>query len=245
MTDPLWLSLIWLAAASLLGFVLSAVFSGWLRLSRPAFLIPYTTLSGLFLAAFCLWNEVDLAAILARNWAWGLLAGALASLILIANVRSQPASRRSSGAGLVGDVAWLGLVYGLVDALFLNVLPVLAVWGGLAQAGWIAGWPGRIAASGLALAASLLVTFAYHVGYPEFRNARVSLVLVGNGVISLAYLLSANPLGSIISHTIMHVAAVLRGPETVLQLPPHYAVADRPSSARSNPAVIESRASHV
>jgi hypothetical protein len=245
MPDPLWLSLVWLAAASLLGFVLSAVFSGWLQLSRPAFLIPYTTLSGLFLVAFFLWNDVNLAALLVHNWAWGLLAGALASLILIANVRSQPASRQSSGVGLVGEVAWLGLVYGIVDALFLNVMPVLAVWGGLSQAGWIAGWPGRIAAGGLALAASLLVTFTYHVGYPEFRNARVGLVLVGNGVISLAYLLSINPLGSIISHTIMHVAAVFRGAETVLQLPPHYAVPDRPRSARSNTPVIESEASHV
>jgi hypothetical protein len=39
---------------------------------------------------------------------------------------------------------------------------------------------------------------------------------------TLAFLLSGNPLGALISHPAMHVAAVLRGPETTIQLPPHY-----------------------
>jgi hypothetical protein len=71
------------------------------------------------------------------------------------------------------------------------------------------------------LAASLLVTLAYHLGYPEFRSRKVGLVLVGNALITLAYLLSANPLGALISHTVMHLAAVIQGPETTIQLPPH------------------------
>ena len=41
-------------------------------------------------------------------------------------------------------------------------------------------------------------------------------------LITLAFLLSGNPLGSLISHTTMHLAAVLQGPETTIQLPPHY-----------------------
>jgi hypothetical protein len=74
----------------------------------------------------------------------------------------------------------------------------------------------------IGLFASLLVTLAYHLGYFEFRNKSVGLVLVGNTLITLAFLLSGNPFGSIISHTAMHVAAVLQGPETTIQLPPHY-----------------------
>jgi hypothetical protein len=54
------------------------------------------------------------------------------------------------------------------------------------------------------------------VGYAEFRNKSVGLVLVGNAVITLAYLVSANSLGAILSHTVMHVAAVIHGPETTL-----------------------------
>jgi hypothetical protein len=64
------------------------------------------------------------------------------------------------------------------------------------------------------LLASLLVTLAYHVGYPEFRNKSVTRALVGNGIITLAFILSSNPLGSLIGHTAMYVAAVLQGAET-------------------------------
>jgi hypothetical protein len=117
-----------------------------------------------------------------------------------------------------------------MDALFLNVMPVVAVWKGLSGAGRATGWLGTIAVGALALLASLFVTLLYHLGYREFRNRKVIMVLIGNSLITLAYLVSTNPLGALVSHVVMHVAAVFRGPETVLQLPPHYA-AIRPSLA--------------
>lgn len=214
-------ALLWVLAASLLGFGLSAVFSAWFKLSRRVFLIPYIGLAALFLFLFVRASEIDVAAMLSHNWGWGLLVGAIVGVFLVLNVRSQPASRESGGVDLAVDLVWLGLAYGLIDALFLNVMPVLAVWTGLAQAGWTSSWPGRIGAGVISLLASLLVTFAYHVGYKEFRNRRVGLVLVGNTIITLAYLISTNPLGAIVSHAVMHLAAVMRGPETTLQLPPH------------------------
>ena len=70
--------------------------------------------------------------------------------------------------------------------------------------------------------ASLLVTVAYHLGYPEFRGSEVVGPVIGNGVCSLAYLLATNPIAAVLSHIAMHVAAVLHGPETTIQLPPHY-----------------------
>jgi lipopolysaccharide export LptBFGC system permease protein LptF len=78
----------------------------------------------------------------------------------------------------------------------------------------------------IALLASLLVTLAYHLGYAEFRNKRIGLVLLGNGVITLAYLISASSLAALIAHTAMHIAAVHQGPETTIQLPPHEAQPD-------------------
>lgn len=106
-------------------------------------------------------------------------------------------------------------------------MPVAAVWMGFSEAGWAAAWPGKIAAGIVALLASLLVTLFYHLGYPEFRNRRVLLVLFGNLLITLAYLVSTNPLGAVLSHVVMHVAAVYQGPETMIQLPPHYAAVHR------------------
>jgi hypothetical protein len=88
--------------------------------------------------------------------------------------------------------------------------------------GWTDSWLGRIIAGVFGLLASILVSFLYHLGYSEFRNRTIGSVLVGNSLITLAYLVTRNPLASMMSHIVMHVAAVLRGPETVIQLPPHH-----------------------
>ncbi len=222
MEHSFWSMLGWVAAAGAVGFAISAVFAGRLKLSRRLYLAPYVLLSSIFLVAFSVWNRVDVAGLLRRNWAWGVLAGVLISVYLVMTVRRQPVSRQLHGARLAGDIAWVGLAYGLLDALFLNVMPVAAVSMGLAQAPWAGSVWGKLAAGFLGLLASLLVTLAYHLGYPEFRSRRVILVLAGNGLITLAFLLSGSPFGSIISHTAMHVAAVIQGPETTIQLPPHY-----------------------
>jgi hypothetical protein len=221
MAHDWWLYLVWVLAAGLLGFLLSALFAGWMGLPRRFFLVPYVGVTGAFLYLFLAWSGIDSLSLMRHNWAWGLVAALITGAMLVKNVRSGPVSRQSTGTELALDVTWLGLAYGAIDGLFLNVMPILAVWEAFAQIGWTDAWLGKIAVGALGLAASLLVTLAYHVGYPEFRNARVGLVLFGNGIISLAYLASANPLGGVISHVAMHVAAVFQGPETTLQLPPH------------------------
>lgn len=222
MTITWWFYLIWVLAATLLGLAVSAVFAGWLRLSRRIFLAVYLVSASIFLYVFARWSGIDLGAMITQNWVWGLIAGAIAGLFLVINVRTQPDSQQSSGGSLVFDIAWLGLVYGLIDALFLSVMPVLATWKAVSQLGWPNSWSWNIAAGTLMLMASLLVTAGYHLGYPEFRNSSLGLVLLGNSVITLAFILSANPLGAIISHVAMHIAAVNQGPETTIQLPPHY-----------------------
>lgn len=82
--------------------------------------------------------------------------------------------------------------------------------------------PGKVLAGLFALGASLLVTGAYHLGFAEFQGTEVAKPLFGNGVLTLSYLISANPLATIVSHIGMHVASVLLGIETTVQLPPHY-----------------------
>ena len=222
MTGPWWLHLIWVLAATLLGFVLTAVFSGWMQLSRRIFLVVYLVSTGAFLFAFARWSRVDLGTLITQNWIWGVVAGVLVATFLVINVRSQADSQQLTGGALFFDFTWLGLVYGLIDALFLNVMPVLAALQATSQLGWTESWTGIIGAGVLGLGASLLVTAGYHLGYPEFRNSTLGLVLAGNSLITLAYFLPGNPLGALISHTVMHIAAVNQGPETTIQLPPHY-----------------------
>jgi hypothetical protein len=209
MGPQFWSLIGWVIAASILGFLISAVFAGWMNLTRNRFLIPYVILVFIFLYGFITQNKIDVAALLMNNPGWGILAGALVSIFLVKNVKSQPASRQSEGKELVLDIAWPGLVYGLTDAVFLNVMPVVAVLVGTSQFAWAGSVFGKVAVGAVALLASLLVTLTYHLGYPEFRSKRVLLVLVRNSLITLAYLVSGNPLGSIISHPVMHIAAVV------------------------------------
>jgi hypothetical protein len=222
MNNEFWTMLAWVIGASGLGFGISYVFAGRMSLARHRFLIPYVAIVSLFLYSFIALNQVDLVGLLAGNWAIGILMGGLVSIFLVKTVRGQPLSRQTYGAELTFDIIWAGLVYGMIDALFLNVMPVVAIFAGASHLAWAETLAGKVGLGIAGLFASLLVTMTYHLGYPEFRNKSVGLVLAGNTLITLAFLLSGNPLGSIISHTAMHVAAVLQGPETTIQLPPHY-----------------------
>lgn len=217
-----WSYSLWVLAAGGLGFILAAVFAGWLRLPRAWFLAPCAILAGVFLYAYLRWSNVDLMFHFRQHWLWGVVGALLAGAFVVKNVLSQPPYPRPAGAELLFDLVWLGAVYGTVDALLLSVMPILATWQAFSGLGWTGSWPGKLAAGGLALAASLLVTVFYHLGYPEFRGSEVVAPVIGNGSLSLAYLLTTNPISAVAGHIAMHSAAVLHGLETTVQLPPHY-----------------------
>ena len=75
---------------------------------------------------------------------------------------------------------WLGLAYGLVDALLLTVLPVSAVWLAFREHGLTGSWTGKVAAGAVGLIASMAVTAIYHLGYVEFRGDEVVEPVVGS-----------------------------------------------------------------
>jgi hypothetical protein len=219
-----WSHLLWVAAAGLLGMAVAAVFAGVLQLPRNLYLIFYFAIIGAFLYAYVHWSGADLKQEFARFWVWGVIGGAIAAWVVVQATLWQPAPRSPmpQGVELLFDLVWLGLIYGIVDALLLSVLPVYATWQALTLLGWTARWPGRIAAGILTLLASMLVIGLYHLGYPEFRSAYVLMIVAGVGVQSLFYLLSRSALAPLISHVAMHIAAVLVGLQTFSQLPPHY-----------------------
>ena len=110
-----------------------------------------------------------------------------------------------------------------MDALLLSVLPVLATWQAASLLGWTSSWPGKIGVGAIAFIASLFVTACYHLGFPEYRvQGGVAGPTIGNGMMTLGYLLTNNPITAIFSHIAMHIGGVLHGPASVMQLPPHY-----------------------
>jgi hypothetical protein len=229
----LWSSVVWVVGACALGFATTAVFSTWLRLSRNLFLIPYVVLASIFLIGFFTLNGIDVAALLAANWIWGVVVGVVLAVFLIRNVQSQPATRKSKGAHLVFEIIWAGLIYGLIDGIYLSVMPVVAIWEATGGLPWAATLAGKVAVGAICLFASLMVSVTYHLGYKEFRNRKIRFTVFGPGLMTLGVLISGSPLAAIISHPAMHIAAVLRGPETTIQLPPHQAPVDSMVGARS------------
>jgi hypothetical protein len=218
-----WAYLLWIPAAALLGFAISAIFAGLLHLPRGVYLIPYVALVSLALYAFLRWSGLSLAELFRHNWVWGAVGAVLVGAFVVRNILSQPGSARAKGLPLAFELLWSGAIYGLIDALLLSVLPVLAAWQAFSALGWTIHWPGKIAAGAIAFAASLLITASYHLGYPEYRvKGGVLGPTIGNGVMTLGYLLTNNPITAIFSHMAMHITGVLRGPASVMQLPPHY-----------------------
>lgn len=211
----------WVALAALVGFAASAIFSSWLHWGRDAFVLGYAALAGPFLAAFVMIGRVRPAVQLRRHWRAGIVGGVLVGVILAYGVGTQPASPRPGGMALAGALAWLGVVYGTLDALLLTVVPVLSVYGSRPPEQLRRG-TSRLRWGALALLASLAVTAAYHLGFAEFRGSTLLQPLIGNAIITAGYLLTGSPLAAVLAHVIMHGAAVFQGMEGTAQLPPHY-----------------------
>ncbi len=222
MNHPWYLYLAWILASGLAGFAVTEVCSYRLHISRSLLLAPYViVVAGLFLG-YLAWTGLDLVSLLEQNWLLGCIGAAVVSVIVVKNVLAQPASPRSRGLALAGEVLWAGVVYGVADAVLLSVLPVLATWQMGTALGWTVSWPGKALVGGLCVLASVFVTTAYHYGYAEFRGRRMRTAWLGNTIMSLGYLLTTNPIAAIFSHALMHVTAVLHGPSSTVQLPPHY-----------------------
>ena len=210
----------WLAAASVIAFAVPAVFSMGLRWERSLFLIPYVGGVSLFLLVYLSRHPLSIRQWIGY-WPYALIGTAAASFLLLRNVAGQPSSAVPEGWQLVLALGWVGLAYGAVDGLLLNVLPVLAVRG----ASFFESQPplqARLSRGLLALVASLTMTVIYHLGYTEFQGVAIMSAMIGNAIVTLTYLLTGSPLAAVATHVIMHLAAVLHGMETTLQVPPHY-----------------------
>lgn len=212
----------WILAAALLGFATSVIFARVLRLPRNLYLLPYVGFSSLFLYAYVKWSGLSVLDLIRYQWIWGLVGAIILGVFTVKNILSQSASARAQGVILAFDIVWSGVIYGLVDALLLSVLPVLATWQAFTLLDWTISLPGKILVGTLGMLASLFVTVAYHLGYPEYRGAGLFGPVIGNTTMTLGYLITNNPLAAVLSHIAMHVAGVLRGPASVVQLPPHY-----------------------
>lgn len=207
----------WPAVAAAAAFATSAVGTSLLHLSRPLFVAVWTTVVTMTIIVWVMSEGWDPMVQVRRRWVSGLVVGGMAGGALAVALTRSPGSVSGGGAG---TVVWLGVVYGAVDAIMLSIVPVLSVYG--ARPGDDLGHSSRIRMAGLALAASIVIAAAWHLGFAEFRSAALMKPLLANLVVTMAYLLSGSPLAPIVAHVILHAAAVLHGSGAGGPLPPHY-----------------------
>jgi hypothetical protein len=225
----------WILLFAGVGFGISGLFSGELSFTRDLLVLVYLLAGGGVLILFMHWHRAAFAQGLRRRWPVGVLVGLGIGVLLAITVTQQPGSPPPRGAHLAWSLVWLGLVYGVLDALLLNVLPVMVLKrpGDVPSSRW-----SRLRLGVTALAASMLVTGVYHLGYREFRGPQLARPLIGNAVLTAGYLLTGNPAAALLGHVIMHGAAVVHGIESTAQLPPHYAAfiprAEMADSGRSS-----------
>jgi hypothetical protein len=226
MPIPWWSHLIWLLALTAGSFLVSWLFTDLFRLARSVYVGILAGVTAAFLYGYLSWINMDWRVFLSHQWIWGLVGAVIAGpllIVLVAQVarRSQspvltPAPR-PKGLRLVGALVWEGIVYGTAEGLLLSVLPVLMIWQTFSALGWTQSWAGAILMGMIALVASLIVIVVHHLGYREFRGPLVAGAAMTCGILSVAYLLTVNPLAAVGGHIIMHTGAILRGTE----LPPH------------------------
>jgi hypothetical protein len=225
MSLTLWSQLIWLLAIALASFLVTWIFTDLFHLEQTPYIGVLAVVTGVLLTGYLSWSNTDWVTFLSYQWLWGLVAAIIVSALnivgLLRGSRSQTEMftpvPRPEGVRLVGALLWEGLVYGMAEGFLLSVLPVLITWQALSSLHWTQSWYGIILSGIIALAASIVVIMVHHLGYREFRGRKLLSAEAGCAPLSLAYLLTMNPLAACLGHSILHMAAVLRG----IELPPH------------------------
>jgi hypothetical protein len=195
------------------------VFSSLLELHHDVYYGVYFAAALGFLAAYVRATDADVRTFLRQNWRWSLALGVIASAALVFNVLNREDSTpRPDGLYFVFEVVWRGVIYGAVDALLLTAFPALVALS--LFYGDIAKLARRIGFAAVTLVLVLIITASYHLGYEQFREDGVGGPETGNMIISIPAIVTANPIGSVVAHVSMHVAAVTHAYETDVFLPP-------------------------
>jgi hypothetical protein len=214
--------LAWLTGATMASFLVPFVFADRLGLQRDLYYGIYVAFVGGLFAAWLRDTRQPLREMVRRRpWLAAGLTFACAGLAVVLVYKAEHASPHPGGMTFLGAFVWRGLVYGAADGLLLTTFPILVVFAALAGSRLRRRRGGRAAVAAVALAASLLMTATYHLGYSDFRSSKVTKPMLGDLVWSPSVLATANPVGAPIVHMAMHATAVAHSYDTDIFLPPH------------------------
>jgi len=210
--------LLWFAGGAGLGFVTPYTFTSMLDFQHDFYYLVYFAITLAFLSAYTATMQVNIPELFQRSWKWSAAIGLPVSVFLVLGVLSRDSTDGPQGLYAVFEALWRGLAYGIVDALFLTAFPGAVAFALLRRN--VAGMGRHLLFAFVALPMVLVITGVYHLGYEQFREDGIGGPEFGNAAISVPMLATASPIGSIVAHASMHVAADIHVYETDLYLPP-------------------------
>lgn len=210
----------WFVAVSIVAFLVPFIFSSSLDVNHDLYYLIYFAVTLAVLAAYANVSSISLTTYFSARWRWSVGIGALAGAFVVWSVLGRlDSTPHPDGLYFAFEILWRGLFYGVVDALLLSAFPGLVALNLLG--GNLAGLGRRVRFGALTLGLVVVITAVYHAGFDDLRNTDgIRNPEIGNTVISLPVVISANPIGSVIAHTSMHLAAVTHSYESKDRLPP-------------------------
>jgi hypothetical protein len=214
--------LTWLLAGMAGAFLVPFLLTDVLNVQRDVYYALYVAYAlGIFLG----WAHDtgrSVPGMLRRRWKLAVgLSLAVAVVCVFLGLKAEDAGGHPGGVTFVGALIWRGLVYGAADGLLLSAFPILAVFAALGTSRLRRRAGGLVAVGAVALVASLAMTAVYHVGYSDFRGAKLRRPVIADVLWSVPTLATLNPIGAPIAHASLHVTAVAHNYDTNLFLPPH------------------------
>jgi hypothetical protein len=215
--------LLWLVCGAVVFFLVPWLGTDRLGLQPDLYYLGYFTVAVAFFAAFVYTHAAAVRSLWTLNLWQSLLIGAMAGIALAAGIFQQASTPHADGWHFPFELAWRGVVYGSVDAVTLYVFPAAVAY--LLMRGNRRGFKRKAGFAALALMLSMLVTATYHLGYSEYRDSSLRYPEIGAVVANVPTALTGNPVGAVVTHTTMHVSAVVHQRDGGKQqmLPPNVA----------------------
>jgi hypothetical protein len=211
--------LAWFALVCSVAFLVPYLGVSVLDLHHDLFYLVYFVTTIALIGSYGRIEQVDPLEVFRPSVRWSLGLGVVVAAFLIVNVlRSEDATDRPNGAYFLFELLWRGVGYGIVDTLLLTVFPCVVAHRLLH--GRVAGLTGKLRFTALALPLVIVVTAAYHLGYPQYRDDGLGRPETGNVLISIPTFVTANPAGSLVAHVSQHVTAVTHAYESEIFNPP-------------------------
>lgn len=210
-----WGSLLWLGGVTAVAFLVAWLSGTRLNIRRGVYVPLLFAVTAGLAVGYIAWLGIGFADVAGARWGWGLLAAAIAPIVLWKPLTHQPVDRHVEGRQLRWELFWEGGVYGLAEGVLLSGLPPFITW----QMVHSLGWTGT--AAGLArwalpiIAASAIVVF-HHLGYWNCRNKILIPITLALSVLTVGFLVTASWIAPALGHVFMHFEATVHG----IEMPP-------------------------